>query len=707
METTERNKELLFLQDQVTRLSSVLKSYQTKCPPISDVKDEVWIYDSSMLSPLLMEYDQLIKSLKEDIEYYKIELHKLQKQAQDVVQENMKLHAELRSKVELHAGSLEDNSLSLLQLEIKLKTAFEEKNIISKQLDNANKELMKIKEENRIKGNDIANLLSENVMLKDDIAQARAFASDLQNANLRFKAEQEKVLNTIEIYDSQIESLKSQNRKLLCENKTLKALNSELQIHAEQQKEHLKHSVKSQQYNLSERSAEGTIRKLQNEILGLESRVVLYSKELDKLRYENSDLEEKLATLQKKINMHEENEQEAVMRVRDSVQLVENALIEKEKAVVSEQQKVQEIIRLQEALKSLISHAEEEKRKEVSRIKAQNDKEIRHLMEDLHYQENECAEKQALLEKSYREKLALENEIEKIYQEGPIEITKAGQTLDELHVRLARAEMARDDAYLQNENLQANFKRLQTRWENEKNVLTKSVNDSNKKLACMKNDLDEMANSRLLLLEELNTLKKKVLVNRENDVSQELSNAAKVALLEQKIEMKEKNFQSLLRASEESGREAANELRDMLRVQQKSASKWREESRALCQKYELQVAHLRQVNDDLTRRNQDLERMYNESLQKASELEKSFYLQQLTIDKMQRLHSTCEERIETSNNQVSSYLVREKQLVDSQKALTREIERLRLDSIQSCRNQTQPIDLQWDNYISEINKEMT
>ncbi|XP_065667389.1 sodium channel and clathrin linker 1 isoform X6 [Hydra vulgaris] len=660
-----------------------------------------------MLSPLLMEYDQLIKSLKEDIEYYKTELHKLKKQAQDVVQENMKLHAELRSKIELHAGSLENNSLSLLQLEIKLKTAFEEKNIISKQLDNANKELTKIKEDFRIKGNDVANLLSENVMLKDDIAQARAFASDLQNANLRFKAEQEKVLNTIEIYDSQIESLKSQNRKLLCENKTLKALNSELQIHAEQQKEQLKHSVKSQQYNLSEKSAEGTIRKLQNEILGLESRVALYSKELDKLHYENSDLEEKLATLQKKNNMHEENEQEAVMRVRDSVQLVENALIEKEKAVVSEQQKVQEIIRLQEALKSLISHAEEEKRKEVSRIKAQSDKEIRHLMEDLHYQENECAEKQALLEKSYREKLALENEIEKIYHEGPIEITKAGQTLDELHVRLARAEMARDDAYMQNENLQTNIKRLQTRWENEKNILTNNINDSNKKLACMKNDIDEMANSRLLLLEELNTLKKKVLVIRENDVSQELSNAAKVALLEQKIEMKEKNFQSLLCASEESGREAANELRDMLRVQQKSASKWREESRALCQKYELQVAHLRQVNDDLTRRNQDLERMYNESLQKASELEKSFYLQQLTIDKMQRLHSTCEERIETSNNQVSSFLVREKQLVDSQKALNREIERLRLDSIQSSRNHTQPIDLQWDNYISEINKEMT
>ncbi len=61
----------------------------------------------------------------------------------------------------------------------------------------------------------------------------------------------------------------------------------------------------------------------------------------------------------------EKREFEAVLHVKESMQIAEDALMEKEQAVVREQQSVREIGRLKKALTTVLQEAGERTRKEV------------------------------------------------------------------------------------------------------------------------------------------------------------------------------------------------------------------------------------------------------------------------------------------------------------------------------------------------------
>ncbi len=61
----------------------------------------------------------------------------------------------------------------------------------------------------------------------------------------------------------------------------------------------------------------------------------------------------------------EQREYEAVLHVKESMQIAEDALMEKEQAVVREQQSIQEIGRLKKALATIVQEAGERTRKEV------------------------------------------------------------------------------------------------------------------------------------------------------------------------------------------------------------------------------------------------------------------------------------------------------------------------------------------------------
>ncbi len=64
-------------------------------------------------------------------------------------------------------------------------------------------------------------------------------------------------------------------------------------------------------------------------------------------------------------SMLEQREMEAVVHVKESMQIAEDALMEKERAVVREQQSAQEIVRLKKALEAILQEAGVRTRNEV------------------------------------------------------------------------------------------------------------------------------------------------------------------------------------------------------------------------------------------------------------------------------------------------------------------------------------------------------
>lgn len=68
------------------------------------------------------------------------------------------------------------------------------------------------------------------------------------------------------------------------------------------------------------------------------------------------------------------------------------------------------------------------------------------------------------MERSQREKKAVEKELDKVLAQKPLEMVQTGENLHELQKRVCVAERARDDAHVKLEALRAAKKRLESKY---------------------------------------------------------------------------------------------------------------------------------------------------------------------------------------------------------------------------------------------------
>lgn len=714
----EKMEQVSFLQDQVRRLTSVVREYQMKYPPINEKDVETaplapWMTDASLASPLFAEYDNNIKALKEQIKYYKDQFNNIQEKSREIVQENDRLHQELRRSVEnqldvlQQTDGLSNNTHAQLdQLQHKIKVISEEKNRMDSLYQNAINDQNITQSELNAKVQIISTLTAENTHLQEDLKHAREFAESSQKNYHKLQIEYEKFINTAQLQDSELDDLRAQMRKVNVELKTSKSLCAELQSHNVKLKDHLKcMDKKDPRETLSEKSAEGTIRRLQNEMFELDSRVISYSKELEKVRVEKIDLEDQLAIIQKKNMQIEENEYQAILRVRDSVQLVENALLEREQAFIREQQKSNEVLRLQEAINKILKESEDKVNSAISGAKDKTNKQVQQLLEELHYQEIEAVEKQVAFEKLQREKISLQNQLDKIYQEESVEVTKSSFSIDELQKKLSKVELNRDECLLQLDILQMTLRQYKARIESDKEAYTTQLTDLRKQTQIIKDDFDEVSESRLKILNEVNTLKKELNSRKENNIVRDTTCASQVSSLQQKLDTQKKEYEARLTASENMNKDAMNELRTMLATQQKNASKWKEEARVISQNYEKTVSKLKVEISSLKRKNTELDQVHSKNVNKIEDVENECASNQAALDKLKTLYSNAEEEIESVNQRMQLQKNREKQMAKEKQLLVSQIDKLKLAVARPTRLNT--IDQQWDSYLEGFRNDIS
>lgn len=714
----EKMEKVSFLQDQVRRLTSVVREYQMKYPPINEKDVETaplapWMTDASLASPLFAEYDNNIKALKEQIKYYKDQFNNIQEKSREIVQENDRLHQELRRSVEnqldvlQQTDGLSNNTHAQLdQLQHKIKVISEEKNRMDSLYQNAINDQNITQSELNAKVQIISTLTAENTHLQEDLKHAREFAESSQKNYHKLQIEYEKFINTAQLQDSELDDLRAQMRKVNVELKTSKSLCAELQSHNIKLKDHLKcMDKKDPRETLSEKSAEGTIRRLQNEMFELDSRVISYSKELEKVRVEKIDLEDQLAIIQKKNMQIEENEYQAILRVRDSVQLVENALLEREQAFIREQQKSNEVLRLQEAINKILKESEDKVNSAISGAKDKTNKQVQQLLEELHYQEIEAVEKQVAFEKLQREKISLQNQLDKIYQEESVEVTKSSFSIDELQKKLSKVELNRDECLLQLDILQMTLRQYKARIESDKEAYTTQLTDLRKQTQIIKDDFDEVSESRLKILNEVNTLKKELNSRKENNIVRDTTCASQVSSLQQKLDTQKKEYEARLTASENMNKDAMNELRTMLATQQKNASKWKEEARVISQNYEKTVSKLKIEISSLKRKNTELDQVHSKNVNKIEYVENECASNQAALDKLKTLYSNAEEEIESVNQRMQLQKNREKQMAKEKQLLVSQIDKLKLAVARPTRLNT--IDQQWDSYLEGFRNDIS
>ncbi|XP_068701911.1 sodium channel and clathrin linker 1-like isoform X1 [Montipora foliosa] len=681
-----------FLQDQVKRLNAVLQEYQKKYLPVkapdvtSDEPLPPWITNSSILSPLLSEYDNNIKAYQEQVFFLKDELTSLKQKTDHVIQENTRLHEELKRSIETQMEIVRQGEGGNAEREV-LENMRHQLQILSQERDsyvelwqNATSELEKLQEIEREKEVDLKTRSKNLASLQNDLQKARQFAKELQLVNRKLKMEHEKFLSTAQTQDQEIDEVRGELRRCKIELKSFKAQNEELRrtLDLMEGRIRARDRERGEGSNRDQEAVDARLEELQTAVIEMESRLSAAMKQVGHLRSEKTDLEDTIGALQKKSSQLERREFEAISHVRDSVQMVENAILERDQALVREQQKAQEVNRLQEVINKLLREAGKRTREEVDAVRKQCNKNIQKLMEELHYLEMQGAEKQAQLERSLREKSAVEKELKKLYEEGPTEIARAGMTFEELQKRAGLAERSRDEALRKVDSLNLSIKKLETKHEQEKSHGESQNGELKRRLKDLEEENEEISESRIQLIDEIDKLKRELLSATQVKENAQHQCVTEVETLKQQHELREKEFETRLRSVEETNRRSVNELRDMLTAQQKLGAQWKEESKAVTHKFEQTVHRLRQEINEQKRINDELSSQLGEEKRRTKQLEAKIISAKHSEGKLQSMVVDAETRADAASTQVSTLLNREKQLLEERKLLNREFERLKL-----------------------------
>ncbi|XP_013399684.1 sodium channel and clathrin linker 1-like [Lingula anatina] len=410
-------------------------------------------------------------------------------------------------------------------------------------------------------------------------------------------------------------------------------------------------------------------------IVELESKLSTQNYEVDQLKKDKTELDQKLTELQKKNSDLEQKEYEFHLQNRENVQMAENALLEKDQALLREQQQTEENQRLQDQMSKLIDEAGLRTKKEVENIRKQCNNNIAKLMEELQNMEMDNSEKQAQLERAIREKRAVESELEKLYQEGLVMGSKEQANYEELNKRACQAETLRDEAVIKLESLQGNVKRMEMNHIQEKSQLQMQIDQLRERVTTMSQEFEDVNQERMKLLDETDKLKRKTQQAQKEKEAADRKCSKELTLRDQEQLMKERECEVRMQSMEDAHRQSTKELRNMLLQQQRMGAKWKEECQAISQKFEGKITDLRDENGRLKRRAEELTRLLEECKEKTVQAENLVLEYTNNIKKMENRVRDAESRAKDAATQVSKQLARERRMRQERRFLASELDR--------------------------------
>lgn len=383
------------------------------------------VVDQSFLAPLITEYDKHLEELNAQLKYYQKQMGEMKLQLQNVIKENERLHGELKDAIEKQLEALpfaaeigndiykDEETVKNLQEQLQLanqeKTqAIELWQTVSQELDRLQKLYQEYMTEAQIH-------VFESQKQKDQLTNFQQLTKQLHVTKENIETTNQHFLKTMTEQNVEIEQLRKQLRKAKLDLRVASAKVEELtkvteDLQAQMQKK--EEDMMSAQGR--EEASDRRLQQLQSSIKQLETRLCVSIEEANQLRAEKTHLEKQTRELQAKCNELENENYEAIVRARNSMQLLEEANLQKSQALLEEKQKEEDIEKMKGTISRLLQDAALRTSKEVTNTKKQYNVQISRLTEEISALQMECAEKQSQIERVIKGKKAVEEELEKV-----------------------------------------------------------------------------------------------------------------------------------------------------------------------------------------------------------------------------------------------------------------------------------------------------
>ncbi|XP_054897685.1 sodium channel and clathrin linker 1 [Poeciliopsis prolifica] len=667
--------EVEFLRDQVHRLNSALSRYQLGVT--SSQLDEAqqaespppWLSDRGIMAPLIAEYDRHMDEMTEKLQKYQETMTDVRLKLEKVVEENERLHTELRESIEkqLHSlpvgseaeGSAAEDTAILKNLQEQIQLSEQERKQAMELWHTTAQELDRLQQvyQRALSDGQLHN--AQRQQLKDQLVQFQQHSDKLQAANQKLESTNQQLLKTVTEQSTEMEELHCQLRQAKAELRTATARVDEMTKFLENLQEQMKRKEEDMaESQAREDAADRRLQQLQTSLSQLETRLKAASLETEAVRREQAVWETKVGELQARCTTLEEEKFEALSKVRENVQVAEEAVLQKEQSLLREKQKTEELEKTTHAIKLLIQEAAVRTRKEVENVRKQCNIQIHRMAEELSALQLECADKEAQFERSQRERKAVEEELEKVYKEGRAE--PEFRKIEALHQRCLNAERLKDDANLTLQSTQNKLKKMEMDYSEEVSRCQEEVRRLQDLLAAARSDCVGVSDERLQLQQENTRLRKEMDDLRKASMQIQRNAKQKVSEMEQACSLKEQGLDARVKELEERSRSSSADLTRLLAAQQKNSQRWKEEAKNLAQAFESKITALKAELKRQKQRSLELEIQLQTDHNTISEYEKQLGEYQEKTSRLQRRLTQAEQKATTASHQLNVFVSQRK-----------------------------------------------
>nr|XP_010975977.1 sodium channel and clathrin linker 1 isoform X1 [Camelus dromedarius] len=669
------NYKLVFLFVSDQRLNDILRRYQMEnFFKYSSVQKAVFkrdgddtlensVVDQSFLAPLITEYDKRLEELNGQLKYYQKQTGEMKLQLENVIKENERLHSELKDAVEKQVDALpfgtemgneiytDDETVRNLQEQLQL--ANQEKTQAVELWQTVSQELNRLQKLYQEHMTEAQIHIVESQKQKDQLTNFQQLTKQLHVTNENIEMTNQHFLKTVTEQNVEIEQLRKQLRQAKLDLRVAAAKVEELtkvteDLQGQMQKK--EEDIVSAQGR--EEASDRRLQQLQSSIKQLETRLCVTIQEATQLRAEKTHLEKQTTELQAKCNELEDEKYEAIVRARNSMQLLEEVNLQKNQALLEEKQKEEDIEKMKETISRLLQDASVRTRKEVINVRKQYSVQISRLTEELSARQMECAEKQDQIDQAIREKKSVEEELEKIYHEGRINESDY-RKLEEMHQRCLVAECSKDDLQLRLKTAENKIKQLEMNSSEEISRCQEMIQKLQNVLESERENCGFVNEQRLKLQQENEQLQKQTEDLRKTALEAQKKAKLKISTMEHEFSIKEHGFEVQLRELEDSNRNSTVELRHLLVTQQKAANRWKEETKKLTESAEIRISNLKSELSRQKLHTQELLSQLEMANEKVVENEKLILEHQEKSNRLQRRLSEAEQRAASASQQLS------------------------------------------------------
>ncbi|NXW78326.1 SCLT1 protein, partial [Hirundo rustica] len=561
------------------------------------------VFQLLSLSALLTEYGKHVEEMKQQLQLYQL-LKKflLKKYLAEVGSLNFRLHAELKEPLEKQL-----EALPLIHLETDIpadegivKTLQEQLQLEKKEKDQAvERWQMLSREHDRLQQQYQEHLTKTHILMterkkqNDQLTSFQQLTRQLHVAKEKIELTNQQFLKTVTEQDVELEKLRKQLRQAKIDGQVANAKLEEImalkeKLHSQlERKEEDRISAQER-----ETASDKRLQQMQSGIKQLEMRLCVTVQGAERLRAEKVALEEQIRELQAKSASLESEKYDAVAKVQDCIQLLEEANLLKSQALFGEKQKEEEIKKLQDEMSQLAENTAARIRKEVDTAKRQCNMQVSRLTEEVSALQMECGEKQSQIERAIREKRAVEEELEKVYREHR-EHEPDSRKLEQLHQKYLLAEAAKDDLQRNLQVTQNKLKQLEMNSEEVKSRCQEVICKLQSTLDSEREKSAFVSEQRLKFQQENEQLQNEMEGLRKLAVEAQQKAKIKISTMEHEHAVKEHGYEVRLKEMEDTSRKSTAELRRLLVAQQKATNRWKEETKNLTDTTESMISKLK------------------------------------------------------------------------------------------------------------------